>query len=564
MAVLFVLIVIGALVELLGVAAILPLISVASKPDSVYNNKYLKFAYDLLNMKSTESFLIFLCSVMILIYILKNLYLLFMRHMQNVFMYNNQYRLSRELTEYFVKQPYIYHVNHNRAEILRNISNDSSMFFQALNAAIQLLTEGVVCLTLFIGLLVSDIMMTVMIAIILIVFLFTFVKITRKQIAFYGKKARAYAETTTLKLHQLFGGIKDIKVLEREEYFTKSYYRDYDSNMKYLKRYKFVTMLPSPVMESVMVGGLLGIVMVKIGSGADMQGLVTTLAVFAVAAFRMLPSLNRMSSYINALTYNKVAVDAVYQAIKEARENQAEKERKPVAGTSEKLNFVKGIKVENLTFSYPGREDKVLDNVNLFIPKNKSVAFVGPSGAGKTTLADIILNVLEPLEGRIMCDDRDIREYTTAWHEKIGYIPQTVFLIDDTIRRNIAFGIPEQEIDEKRLEEVLKEAQLADFVAELREGVDTPIGECGSRLSGGQRQRIGIARALYANPEILVMDEATSALDNDTENAVMEAVEKLAGSKTLIIIAHRLSTIEHCDIVFEVKNGAVNCKDGER
>lgn len=553
--VLLFLIVVGAILELAGVAGIMPVINVASTPDSIENTSYLKALYEFLGMESRENFMVFLCASLIVIYLFKNLYLLFMRHMQNVFVYNNQYRLSCELTEYYVRQPYIYHANRNRSEVIQSISGDSSMFFQALSAVLQIVTEGVVCLALIVGLMVTDTALTIATAVIFVVFMLTFVKMTRKQIAIFGEKARGYNAKMTMKLYQLFGGIKDIKVLEREDYFEGSYFREYDGNTRYLKRYKFVVMLPGPVMESVLVGGLLGVLIVKIVNGANIQGLVPTLAAFAVAAFRILPSINRMTQGINQLTYNKVAVDKIYPAIKEARENGVPKCNVVQENGEGSLRFEQEIKVENITFSYPEREEKVLDKVSLSIPKNKSVAFVGPSGAGKTTLTDVILGVLEPLEGKILCDNTNIKGCMSAWHAKIGYIPQEVFLLDDTIRHNIAFGIPESEIDDIRVKEVLKEAQLFDFVESLSAGVNTSIGECGSRLSGGQKQRIGIARALYANPEILVMDEATSALDNDTESAVMEAVNQLAGKKTLIIIAHRLSTIEKCDTVYEIKNG---------
>ena len=553
--VLLFLIIVGAILELAGVAGIMPVINVASTPDSIENTPYLKVPYELLGMESRENFLVFLCASLIVVYLFKNVYLLFMKHMQNVFVYNNQYRLSRELTEYYVRQSYIYHANRNRSEVIQSISGDSSMFFQALSAALQIVTEGVVCLALIVGLMVTDISLTIAIAVIFVVFMLTFMKMTRKQVAVFGEKARGYNAKMTMKLYQLFGGIKDIKVLEREDYFENSYFREYDGNTRYLKKYKFVVMLPAPVMESVLVGGLLGVLIVKIVNGADLQGLVPTLAAFAVAAFRILPSINRMTQGINQLTYNKIAVEKIYPAIKEARENGADKQDIIQENGEESLRFEREIKVENITFSYPAREEKVLDKVNLSIPKNKSIAFVGPSGAGKTTLTDVILGVLDPLEGRILCDDTDIKGCMNAWHAKIGYIPQEVFLLDDTIRNNIAFGIPESEIDDNRVNEVLQEAQLLGFVESLSEGVNTSIGECGARLSGGQKQRIGIARALYANPEILVMDEATSALDNDTESAVMEAVNQLAGKKTLIIIAHRLSTIEKCDTVYEIKNG---------
>lgn len=553
--VLLFLIIVGAVLELLGVAAIMPVISVASTPESIENTQYLKYIYEFFHIESREKFLVFLCAALIVIYILKNLYLLFAKHMQNVFVYNNQYRLACELTEYYVSQPYIYHANRNRSEVIQSVSGDNSMFFQALSAVLQIATEGVICLTLIAGLLATDVVLTIATGVIFLVFMCTFVKMTRKQVAFYGEKAREYEKRMLTKLYQLFGGIKDIKVLEREGYFKGIYYREYDGNVRYLKKYKFVVMLPSPIMESVLVAGLLGVLIVKIVNGADIQGLIPMLAAFAVAAFRILPSVNRMTQGINQLTYNKVAVDKIYPAIKEARERGVQKYDVTQKNEEKSLCFEQEIKVENITFSYPEREEKVLDKVSLSIPKNKSVAFVGPSGAGKTTLTDVILGVLEPLEGKILCDNTNIKGCISAWHAKIGYIPQEVFLLDDTIRHNIAFGIPESEIDDIRVKEVLKEAQLFDFVESLSAGVNTSIGECGSRLSGGQKQRIGIARALYANPEILVMDEATSALDNDTESAVMEAVNQLAGKKTLIIIAHRLSTIEKCDTVYEIKNG---------
>lgn len=453
--VLLFLIVVGAILELAGVAGIMPVINVASTPDSIENTSYLKALYEFLGMESRENFMVFLCASLIVIYLFKNLYLLFMRHMQNVFVYNNQYRLSCELTEYYVRQPYIYHANRNRSEVIQSISGDSSMFFQALSAVLQIVTEGVVCLALIVGLMVTDTALTIATAVIFVVFMLTFVKMTRKQIAIFGEKARGYNAKMTMKLYQLFGGIKDIKVLEREDYFEGSYFREYDGNTRYLKRYKFVVMLPGPVMESVLVGGLLGVLIVKIVNGANIQGLVPTLAAFAVAAFRILPSINRMTQGINQLTYNKVAVDKIYPAIKEARENGVPKCNVVQENGEGSLRFEQEIKVENITFSYPEREEKVLDKVSLSIPKNKSVAFVGPSGAGKTTLTDVILGVLEPLEGKILCDNTNIKGCMSAWHAKIGYIPQEVFLLDDTIRHNIAFGIPESEIDDIRVKEVL-------------------------------------------------------------------------------------------------------------
>jgi len=227
-----------------------------------------------------------------------------------------------------------------------------------------------------------------------------------------------------------------------------------------------------------------------------------------------------------------------------------------------RIAFEKEIRLDHIAYRYPNTEDYVIQNVDIVIPKNQSVAFVGPSGAGKTTMADIILGILEPDKGGVLADGMDVCDNMAEWHNKIGYIPQNIYLMDDSIKNNIAYALSNDEIDDNRISEVIEEAQLKSFIESLEHGVDTIIGEAGVRLSGGQRQRIGIARALYKNPEILVLDEATSALDNDTETAVMEAIDSLAGKKTLIIIAHRLTTIKNCDIVYEVKDGHVSrCED---
>ena len=284
---------------------------------------------------------------------------------------------------------------------------------------------------------------------------------------------------------------------------------------------------------------------------------------FAVAAFRLLPSFNRITNFLSIILFNKPAVDAVYHDLKEIEQiekgtNYNEKEN------VKRTQLKKKIEIRNVCFHYPESEQKVLDMVSFEIKKNQSVAFIGPSGAGKTTLADILLGALAPTYGEIKVDGENINENLRSWQKNLGYIPQTIYLMDDTIKNNIAFGIEESEIDQKKLEEAIEKAQLRDFIEALPEGLETEVGERGVKLSGGQRQRIGIARALYNDPDVLVLDEATSALDNDTEKAVMEAIENLSGSKTLIIIAHRLTTIQNCDIVFEVKEGKVKKVDKDQ
>ena len=353
---------------------------------------------------------------------------------------------------------------------------------------------------------------------------------------------------------QSFGGIKETKIVQKEGYFLKKFDAEYESFAANHCSYQTLSYLPKPAMETVVISALLLVVMVKLLRGVESSYFVGTMSVFAVAAYRLLPSFNRISGYLSRIMFAKVSVDAVYRdliVVEELEKNECE------SSVEKEIPFNEKVSVEGVSFRYPTSEHNVLDDVSLDIPKNKSVAFVGPSGAGKTTMADIILGILMPGKGCIKVDGVEISGDMYSWKKKLGYIPQAIFLMDDTIRNNIAYGIDENEIDDKRIEKVLEEAQLKEFIDTLPDGINTIIGEAGVRLSGGQRQRIGIARALYGDPEILVLDEATSALDTETETAVMEAIDNLNGRKTLLIIAHRLSTIENCDIVYEIKDNKV-------
>ena len=551
---LFVMILVGAFFELVGVAAILPFMKMILAPGTIEQQRYIGTIYRFLKMQSPRQFMILFSVVLILIYIVKNMYIALMYNLQYRFTYNNQRRLSTRILNAYMQQPYSFHVSHNSAELMRNISTDTNMFFQAVLGALQLLTEVCVCGVLAVFLMYTDKTITIGVAILLIVFLAVFFKGFRKRLSSAADQSRYYTASLTKWLQQSFGGIKEIKVLSREGYFRQHYDADYRGFVKSQREYMLFQIIPRPVMEAVCMSGILLVIAIKMYVGVNSAYFVPTLSAFAVAAFRMLPSFNRIASNLSIVMFNKVSVDAVFQDLKQiegAQTNWGEQTR------DDDLKYKEIIEIVDLSFIYPGTDIKVLNQINLQIPKNKAVAFIGPSGAGKTTLADIILGVLRPTEGHVFADGIDVFEHLSGWQKNLGYIPQNIYLLDDTIQNNIALGIPEDEIDDNQIKCVLRDAQLESFVDSLPEGLQTMVGELGVRLSGGQRQRIGIARALYTNPEILVLDEATSALDNDTENAVMEAIENLTGSKTLIIIAHRLTTIRNCELVYEVKNGNV-------
>lgn len=550
-----IMIVIGAVLELVGISAIMPFVSILSDTSVIHSSSIWQMVYSSFHLQNDIQFILLFAMALIVIYIVKNIYLLVMYDVQYRFTFNNQRRLAARLVDCYMKQSYSFHLQKSVTELQRNVIDDVSMFFSAVLAVIQLFTEACVCMLLVIYLLVVDRSITLGVMAILMVFAIVFLKVFRKKSIILGEKNRDSSAERIKWIRQSFEGIKEIKIVGREAFYIGKIDYNYMEYADALRQNNMISIMPRPIFEAICVSSLMAVVALKISQGIEVQYFVPMLSAFAIAAFRLLPSFGRLTSYINNLNYNKSAIDSVYHdlvEIEELMKNSSERNHFKVETHIEKGIFVKGV-----TFRYPETENYVLDSVNLEIPKYKSVAFIGPSGAGKTTLADIVLGILEPERGSVIADDVDIFTNPHGWHENLGYIPQMIYLMDDTIKNNILFGISEEEMDENAVWSALEEAQLKEFVLSLENGLDTVIGERGLRLSGGQRQRIGIARALYRNPEILVLDEATSSLDNDTEAAVMDAINGLHGKKTMVIIAHRLSTIEHCDLVYEVNGGKV-------
>lgn len=545
----------GTILELLGVTAIMPFIDVVMNPESIQKKWYLNWVYQKLGFKTDVTFMVFLAGCLIAIYILKNIYLCIMYNLQYHFTFSNQRKLAYRMLECYMHQPYSFHLSHNSADLIRNVNNDTYMMFLGVLAILQLTTESLVCVALGIYLFIQDKTITIGVVVILGLFLLIFAKGFKKYLAHIGNEDRKYNAGITKWLLQSFGGIKETKIMDREDFFLNNfdyYFRNYASCER---KYRFLQVAPRPIMEAVCVSALLAVVAFKLLRGTHSVYFISTLSVFAIAAFRLLPSINRVANYMSVIMFNKPAIDAVYADLRQI--DELEKNRESRDNSEAPLSLREGIRVENVFFRYPDAENFVLNHISLNIEKNTSTALIGPSGAGKTTLADIILGALEPTEGFVLVDGVNIKEHMSAWHKNLGYIPQSIYLMDDTIRNNIAFGIFQEEINEDKIWRAVEQAQLKEFINTLDKGLDTDIGEGGVRLSGGQRQRIGIARALYNDPEVLILDEATSALDNETESAVMEAIDNLSGSKTLIIIAHRLTTIRNCDIVYEVKNEGI-------
>ena len=550
----------GSFLELLGVAVFQPFVNIIMMPDSIQENPYLARIYQMFGCSTTESFLTVVALGIIVIYVVKNVYLWVEQNLIMKFTYGMQQKLSTRLLTTYLSEPYTFHLNKNIAELQRSMQEDTGLFTQVLMHTLQLVAEVVVCIVLGVYLFTVSNSITVVIVGLLILCVVLFTKITKRFTEQLGKEAQVYKGKLYQWVNQSLGGVKEVKVLNREEFFVSSYKKYYGLYIKGVRINRLLSITPKYMVEAVCMTGLLIAIIIKLNFGhGELENFIPQLATFAVAAFRLLPSVGRINEHVNNILYAVPSVDLIYgdlKGIEDYQESKGEEEGK-------EWSFEHGITAKHITYAYPNTDTNVLEDANCVIPKGKTVAFIGSSGAGKTTMADIILGLLAPQRGKILVDDIDVFKNLTMWHHQIGYIPQVIYLSDDTIRNNIAFGIHEDQIDEEAVRTALKKAQLAEFVDTLPDGLDTIVGDRGVRLSGGQRQRIGIARALYHDPEILVLDEATSALDNETETAVMEAIESLQGSKTMIIIAHRLTTIQNADIIYEDGDGKVTERSKE-
>lgn len=553
------LVIIGSLAELLGVSAFMPIIQVLTDTDSIYTNEMLNYFYVNLGFGNLTEFLTAMAAVIILVYLLKNAYLIFMQNQMLKFSYKTRMQIATRLLTTYMAEPYSFHLNKNIAQLQGSIQYDAYQFMLLLQAALQLIAEVTVVGFLGIYLFYVSHSITVVILGLLVVCIGGFTLISKNVSQKLGKQNEDYNAQLYQWINQSLGGIKEVKVLNRESYFVNSYKSVYKKLIKGAKNNELIAAVPKYITETVCIVGMLLAVILKMNWGQNrINTFVMQFSVFAVAAFRLMPSAGKINAYINNIMYGKPSLELIYNDLKSI-------EGCPDVDFSDKnrriMELKKEIRIDNLDFRYSDADTDVLHGINLTIHKGETVALIGSSGAGKTTLADLILGLHVPTGGKIEVDGVNIWDDLDAYHHMIGYIPQSIYLSDDTIRHNIAFGVKEEEIDDAAIEAAMKKAQLYDFVQSLDEKEETFVGDRGVRLSGGQRQRIGIARALYYNPEMLILDEATSALDNDTEAAVMEAIESLRGEKTMVIIAHRLSTIRNADTIYEISEGEAHIKD---
>ena len=557
---LMVLILIGGLLETASASLILPLVSAILDEEKFAENRYVMQIRELLGIESIRTFTLCMLGFIIAIYIFKAVFLILQTYLLARFANKNRARCTTNLLWQFLHRPYEYYLYAETSDIIRTIYGDMDNIFNLLLQCMNFASELVVSLCLGVFLLITDWKMCLLMVLLLGVLTLINVKVIKKHLNIAGEGSRITQAGMYKWILQGASGIKDVKVLRKEYYFTDRYSDSAEGYADNQIKYNVLTNLPRLLIEAVAILGILIYVMISMLMGVNIASLMTTIAAFAVAAMRLLPSVNRLNTYIANIAYFEPALDFIYENVntKGLSEENVLITHNPTEEYVPELSFKDTIELNDITFAYPNTDKNIFTHADMTVPIGASVGVVGASGAGKSTIVDIMLGLLEVKSGEILCDGIDAIEHYPEWLSHIGYIPQTIYMLDDSIRRNIAFGVDDSDIDDDRVWAVLKEAQMMDFVKDLPDGLDAQIGERGVRISGGQRQRLGIARALYHNPQILIFDEATSALDNDTETAIMDAIDSLHGQKTMVIIAHRLRTIENCDIIYEVKDEKIN------
>ena len=547
-------IILGSFLELLAVSIFSPFIDLIMGTLQDNESTILSILRKIFTIEDDKYFLVILSVIIICIYVIKDVYTISEKSLIYRYAYSIQRRISTDLLKAYMKEPYTFHLNKNISVLQRSLQIDIEKFASGLLHVMELIAEIFVCVSLFIYLFYVSHSLTVIIGVLLVICVGSFYLISKKYSCKWGIEAQQYSAKVYQWMNQSIGGVKELKVLNRENNFIANYNEQMGNYVRVLRYSRIIGVVPKYIIEMVSMVGMLLAVIVKLlfGQRDDIAVFVPQLAVFAVAALRLIPSVGRINEHLAAVLGSIPSLDLIYNDIREV-------ENVPDAQylRDDNWEFKDNITVRNLSYHYPESDVMVIENASFDIRKGQTAAFIGPSGAGKSTTIDILLGLLTPVKGKVFADDLDVFKNLPTWQKEIGYIPQTIYLSDDSIRNNIAFGVPSNEIDENAIVVALKKAQLYEFVESLPEGLDTFVGDRGVRISGGQRQRIGIARALYHDPEVLVLDEATSALDTETESAVMEAIDSLKGEKTILIIAHRLTTIKNADVVFEVSDGQI-------
>ena len=550
---LFFLLIVSIVFELLGIGVMLPAFSFLFNNNLTEENPFLSKIIILLGSPSQNSLVLIGMLSIVIIYLFKGIFLLFTTWKQSDFVSKISYGISSRLYYCYLSQPYQFFVNRNSSDLLRNIQMEVHQFQSVILAVVIFFSELAVIISIVIFLVFLEPIGAISISLFLTFFILLFHQISKTKLLKWGEKRQYYDSKIGLTLLQSLAAIKDLKILNREDFFLQNFDLNNSERLKLNTKQLTLQNIPRLYLEFVSVLGLAGLVFVLIYMGNSLGSVLPKLTVFAAGAFRIIPSANRIMGSIQNIRFAEPVVTLLYNELNLSGDNKINY----LINSNSKFRFKSDIIFENICFTYPSKNVKALKDFSFKIRRGQTIGIVGQSGSGKSTLADIILGLFNPDSGKILVDGFDIKNSLNKWQNLIGYVPQTIYLIDDSLKNNIALGVNEHDINEELILKSIVSSQLLEFVSSLPDGLNTNVGDRGVKLSGGQRQRIGIARALYNNPDILILDEATSALDSLTEDGVMDSIYELNGERTILIIAHRLSTLKHCDKIIELRNGKI-------
>jgi ATP-binding cassette, subfamily B, bacterial PglK len=542
---------IGMVLEVFGLGILIPALTLLVDQQSYENIELLRFIRGLFSNVSHETFLIIFLLSIIVLYFIKTTFLVFLTHKQNRFLSNVSAYISNNLFISYLNQNYSFHLDRNASDLIKNIQVEIKYLHTFLLSIITICIEGGLVTSVILTLIYIEPLGAISIGLFFLTLSITFFQFTKRKLNSWGELRQSLdSEVSRFALEGL-GGIKELLILDRTDFFIEKFIDKNYTMARINSNHGTISQMPRFFLELTTILGLVGFIIIMIIQDKEIGTLITTLGVFVAASFRMIPSLNRIIAAFQALKFYYPSVDTFFNELKNYSLLQ-----KKVDFEEKQFSFKSKLEFINVSFSY-NNDKNILHNINLSINKGETIGFIGESGSGKSTLVDLMTGLHNPTKGLINIDKDERIIHSKYWKKQIGYVSQSIYLTDDTIANNIALSIPNDKINHKRIEEVIKHVQLENFIKSLKQGINTRTGERGVQLSGGQRQRIGIARALYHNPEILILDEATSSLDTDTEIKVMKSISKLKGKKTIIIIAHRHSTLKDCDKIFMIENGRV-------
>ena len=544
---------IGVVFEIFGLGILVPLLKLILEPESLNDNQGIKVIYELFKFKTHSSFINFFLIIISIIYVFKTVYIVYLYHRQNRFISNFIANLSNSLFSKYLYSPYSFHVSVNSSELIKNLQVEVSNFWNLSISALTIFVESALLISVIFTLLYIEPIGAITIGSFFSFFSYLFFLFSKNKIKSWGEKRETIDRENSKILLESFGGIKDIILIGREKFFTTPFNKNNFTKARLWSKNATFSQFPRFYLEMISLIGLVLFVFVMLVQNREINDLVTTLGVFVAATFKLIPSLNRIIAASQSFKFYKPSLDILHKELNERHFTES-------IITREKLRIKNSLEIKNLSFTHQGSDKEIFNSVNLKIKKNQIIGFIGESGSGKSTLVDLIVGLQKPTKGSILVDGQSIFKDLRKWQNNIGYVSQNIFLLDDTIKSNVAFGVDKTMIDEDRVNIVLRFVKLDRFISSLSEGILTKVGERGIQLSGGQKQRLGIARALYHNPDILVLDEATSALDTQTEKEVMKTIYELMGAKTILIIAHRTSTLKKADLVYKITDETITSR----